>query len=125
GRMSLMAKIFTLLSLSVPGDVAFHEMNMRADISDAQVLIRDLHMSGESLNFRGSGVIDLDRRLVNIDLAATSPTPAPDLLSRVMTGLRYATVYLKVRGELNDPMVHVAPLPMLDKAIERVLGTRE
>lgn len=125
GRMSLMAKIFTLLSLSVPGDVAFHTMDMNSQINGERLVISDLRMSGDALNFKGAGVIDMNRRLVDIDLAATSPTPAPGLLTSVMTGLRYATVYLKVRGELDDPLVQITPLPMLDKAIEKVLGTRE
>jgi hypothetical protein len=125
GRMSLMAKIFTLLSLSVPGDVAFRGMDMESEIKGDRLLIRNLRMSGDALNFKGSGVIDLNRRLVDIDLTATSPTPAPGLLTSVMTGLRYAAVYLKVRGELDDPMVQIIPLPVLDKALEKVLGTKE
>jgi len=123
GRMSLMAKIFTLLSLAVPGDVAFHTMKMDSELQGEELLIRSLRMSGDALNFEGAGKVNLENHTVDIDLAATTPTPAPGFLTSAMAGLRHAVVYLKVRGKLDDPVVTVTPLPILDKAIEKVLGT--
>jgi hypothetical protein len=125
GRMSFLAKVFTLLSLSVPGDVAFHEMEMTSKLKGDELTIEELIMSGDALNFKGAGRIDLATRMVDIDLAATSPTPTPGLLTSLMVGLRHAVVYLKVRGKLDDPTVSVTPLPIVDKAIQKVLGTRE
>jgi hypothetical protein len=125
GRMSILAKIFTLLSLSVPSDIAFRGMQMNSRIKGDNILIDDLVMSGDALNFRGAGTINLGTRMVDIDLAATSPTPAPGLLTSVMVGLRHAVVYLKVRGKLDDPTVDVTPLPLVDRAIQKILGTRE
>jgi hypothetical protein len=124
GRMSLLAKALTLLSLSIPGDVAFHSMEMNSRIRGDELTIDELVMSGEALDFKGTGSINLDTRMVDIDLAATSPTPTPGLLTSVMVGLRHAVVYLKVRGNLDDPTVNVTPLPLVDKAIQKILGTK-
>lgn len=125
GRMSFLAKVLTLLSLSVPGDVAFQSMQMTSRIEGDKITIDDLLMSGDALNFKGAGRIDLASKMVDIDLAATSPTPTPGILTSVMVGLRHAVVYLKVRGQLDDPTVNVTPLPLVDQAIQKVLGTRE
>jgi hypothetical protein len=125
GKMSLMAKILTLLSFTVPGDVAFYGMDMDSQIKGEEMIVENLKMSGEALNFQGAGKINLTTRLVDIDLAATSPTPTPGFMTSVIVGIRHAVVYLKVRGQIDDPEVNVTPLPMIDKAVQKVLGTKE
>jgi hypothetical protein len=124
GKMSLLAKVFTLMSLSIPTDVAFRGMSMDSQLKGDTLIIDELMMSGDALNFKGTGTINLASRMMDIDLAATSPTPTPGLLTSLMVGIRHAVVYLKVRGKLDDPTVDVTPLPLVDKAIEKVLGTR-
>ena len=49
GRMSLMAKILTLLSFTVPGDVAFYGLDMDSQIKGEEMIVEKLKMSGEAL----------------------------------------------------------------------------
>ena len=124
GRLSPLAKLLQVLRFSEPPKFAFEQMFVDSYIKADNLLIRKLDLSGKSVAFYGSGLVDL--RTLKIDLGLTArgkrhATADPSIIGSLAEGLGQAVVKIEVIGDFYDPQVITRPLPFLKSTFE-ILG---
>jgi hypothetical protein len=126
GRLSPLGKLLQVLNLSEPKDFAFDQMFVDSYIRRNDLLVKKLDLSGETVAFYGSGLMDLKTRNVDLVLTARGRRPAtddPSILQSLTEGLGRAVIKMKVTGDLYDPDVQTEALPVIGETL-RMLGTR-
>ncbi len=116
GRLSLLAKLLTVLNLTEPTDYAFDKMLVDSFIKNNRVYFRELDLSGESLAFNGSGWMDLSDKRINLTLAARGhrlATASPSILGSLTEGLGQAVVRIDITGDASDPQIKTTALPVI------------
>ncbi|UCG48330.1 MAG: AsmA-like C-terminal domain-containing protein [Phycisphaerales bacterium] len=127
GKLSPLAKVLQVLQLNEPTDFAFDQMLVDSYIRRRNLLVRKLDLAGKSLAFHGSGLVDLDKRDVDLTLTARGrrlATAGPSVLESLTEGLGQAVVRLEVTGDLDDPQVKTIAFPLISGSLE-TLGAKQ
>jgi len=126
GKVSPLAKLLYVLSLTEPKDFAFERMLVDSYVKGEKLLVEKFDMSGETLAFYGSGSMDLPSEEVNLALIARGQRLAagePSMLQSLTEGLGGAVVRMHVTGNAYDPHVETKALPVIEDSL-KILGTR-
>jgi len=101
-------------------------MEVDSYIRGDKLWIEQLDMSGNSVAFQGSGVLDLDKDDLNLTLLARSRRrlahAEPTALQALTEGLGGAAVRMEIAGPLSNPSASTKPLPVLQESL-KILGT--
>ncbi len=127
GKVSPLANLLSVLSLSEPTDYTFERMLIDSYIKPGALLIRNLDMSGRNVAFTGSGTMALPGGDLNLVLTARGQRLAaaePSMLQALTEGLGGAVVRMEVTGRAGDPRVETKTLPVIEDSL-RILGTPE
>jgi len=126
GKLSPLAKIMQVLSLSGPEDYAFDRMYVNSYIKQDGLFVQKLDLAGQSLAFFGSGWIDLKTRSVELALTARGKrlaTDDPSILQSLTEGLGQAVVRMDVTGDFYDPKVTTKTLPLIEQTLN-IFGSK-
>ncbi len=121
GKLSPLANILQVLQLNEPTDFAFDRMLVDSYIRRRNLLVRKLDLAGKSLAFHGAGLVNLDKRNVDLTLTARGKrlaTAGPSVLESLTEGLGQAVVRLEVTGDLDDPHVKTIAFPLISGSLE-------
>ena len=125
GRVSPLANLLAVLSLTEPTDYVFERMLIESYLRRNKLLITKLDMSGRNLAFTGAGTMDLGDGNINLTLTARGRRLAaaqPSLLQSLTEGIGGGVVRMDVTGTSDNPKVETRALPMLEDSL-RILGT--
>ena len=125
GRLSLLAKILSVLKLTAPGDFAFENMFIDSYIRGDQLLLEQIDIQGRAFCLRGSGQMNLLSRHIDLHLTASGPrvTSEPSLLASLAQGLAAAVVEVEVTGHFDEPEIKTTTLPVIKHTLG-ILGSR-
>ena len=127
GKASILSKVLAVLRLSEPSDYVFESLQVDSYIRGEKLLIEQLDMSGTSMAFQGSGVLDLVKEDLNLTLMARNrqrlASAEPTALQSLTEGLGGAVVRMEITGPVSDPAINTKPLPVLEESL-KLLGTR-
>ena len=90
------------------------------------LLVKKLDLSGETVAFYGSGLMDLKTKNVDLNLTARGrrlATDDPSIFQSLTEGLGRAVVKMEVTGNFYDPDVKTRALPVLGETL-KILGTK-
>jgi hypothetical protein len=124
GKVSPLANLLSVLSLSEPTDYTFERMLIDSYIRQDMLLIRKLDMSGRNVAFTGSGTMALPDGELNLVLTARGQRLAaaePSVFQALTEGLGGAVVRMEVTGKVSDPLVQTKTLPVIEDSL-RLLG---
>ncbi len=127
GKVSPLANLLSVLSLSEPTDYTFERMQIDSYIRQDTLLIRKLDMSGRNVAFTGSGTMWLPGGELNLMLTARGQRLAaaePSVIQALTEGLGGAVVRMEVTGKASNPRVETKTLPVIEDSL-RILGTPE
>ncbi len=125
GRVSPLANLLAVLSLTEPTDYAFERMLVESYLKRNKLLISKFDMSGKNLAFTGSGTMNLRDSDVNLTLTARGRRVAaakPSILQSLTEGLGGAVVRMEVTGKADNPKVETKTLPVIEDSL-KILGT--
>ncbi|HPC96191.1 MAG TPA: hypothetical protein PLU87_14695 [Sedimentisphaerales bacterium] len=125
GRVSPLANLLAVLSLTEPTDYAFERMLVESYLKRDRLLISKFDMSGKNLAFTGSGTMNLRDSDVNLTLTARGRRVAaakPSILQSLTEGLGGAVVRMEVTGKAGNPKVETKTLPVIEDSL-KILGT--
>lgn len=126
GHLSPMAKLLQVLKLNEPRDFAFDRMLVDSYVRHNKVFIRDFDLSGRGLAFNGSGCMDLQKRNIELVLAARGDRLAaadPSLFQSLAEGLGRGVVRVEVTGDIYDPKIETKTFPVFRDSLN-ILGTK-
>lgn len=121
GKLSPLAKILYVLKLTEPQDFAFEKMFVDSYIKQNKLFLEKIDLSGKAIAFNGSGWINLQSRNTDLVLFARGRRLAdaePSVLQSLTEGLGQAAIRMEVTGNVNDPKVTTAALPVINEAIK-------
>ncbi len=127
GKMSLLAKILSVLKLSAPEDYAFDQMLVDSYIENKKLNLEKIDLSGKTLAFNGSGLVDLESHDINVVLTARGKhlgEAKPSILQSLTEAISLAVVRIEVTGDFYDPKVETTTLPVLKDPLG-ILGSKE
>ncbi|MDY0356687.1 MAG: hypothetical protein RBR19_12465 [Sedimentisphaerales bacterium] len=125
GRVSPLATLLSVLSLTEPADYAFERMLVESYLKREKLLIGTFDMSGRNLAFTGSGSMDLNDRGIALTLTARGRRVAaakPSIFQSLTEGLGGAVVRMEVTGTADNPKVETKALPLIEDSL-KILGT--
>jgi len=125
GKVSPLANLLAVLSLTEPTDYAFERMLIESYLRRNKLLITKFDMSGKNLAFVGAGSMNLTDGDVNLTLTARGKRLAaakPSLLQSLTEGLGGAVVRMEVTGKADNPNVETKTLPVIEDSL-KILGT--
>lgn len=125
GKVSPLANLLAVLSLTEPTDYAFERMLIESYLRRNKLMITQFDMSGRNLAFTGGGTMDLGDGNVDLTLTARGRRLAatqPSLLQSLTEGLGGGVVRVEVTGTAGSPKIETRTLPMLEESL-RILGT--
>jgi hypothetical protein len=125
GRLSPLAKLLYVLSLTEPRDFAFERMIVDSYIKGDRVFVETFGLAGKALAFRGSGWMELESEDVDLTLTARGRRLAAaelSLLQSLAEGLGSAVVRMEVTGNAYNPHVETKALPLIEDTLG-ILGT--
>jgi hypothetical protein len=121
-ELPVMVAIFNVLKS--PDKTAFNRAFVQFEIGGSQFLLKQISLTGNSMNFRGDGYVRFDRKLY-LDLYSTvarnQRTSVP-VLSSLLGETMDGWVGVEVRGTVDHPQVEFKPAPKIDDAIKRLFG---
>ncbi len=125
GRLSILAKMLSVLKLTAPADFAFESMFIDSYISRNQLLLEQIDIQGKAFCLRGSGRMDLLSKHIDLNFTASGPRIAsePSLLASLAEGLAPAAVEMKVTGHFEEPEIKTTTLPFIKHTLE-ILGSK-
>jgi uncharacterized protein involved in outer membrane biogenesis len=100
-----------LPNLSAKG-FAYTSIDITGTFKDGKLIIKKFFMDGETLDVLGHGELDIEKKIVNIELLA-SPFQTVDSVIRHIPGINYllagslVAIPVSVKGDLYDPEVRV------------------
>jgi len=125
GELSPFAKLLAVLKLNDPKDYAFEQMVVDSYIKQDKLFIEKFDLSGESVAFNGTGLMDLQNQNINLTLTARGQRLAsdePSVLQSLTDTLGLAVVRMEVGGHYDDPEVTMTTLPVIRDTLG-ILGT--
>jgi len=125
GKLSPLAKLLYVLRLTEPKDFAFERMVVDSYIRSDTLLFDVFDLSGETVAFHGSGLMNLRNADIGLSLTARGRRLAgaePSLLGSLTEGLGKAVIRMEVTGNVNDPKVETKTLPVVEDSL-KILGT--
>lgn len=125
GRVSPLATLLSVLSLTEPADYAFERMLIESYLRRNKLLIGTFDMSGRNLAFTGSGSVNLNDREIALTLTARGRRVAaakPSIFQSLTEGLGGAVVRMEVTGTADNPKVETKALPLIEDSL-KILGT--
>jgi hypothetical protein len=125
GKVSPLANLLAVLSLTEPTDYAFERMLIESYLRRNKLLITRFDMSGKNVAFAGSGTMNLTDRDVNLTLTARGRRLAatqPSLFQSLTEGIGGAVVRMDVTGKIDSPKVETKTLPVIEESL-KILGT--
>lgn len=126
GKMSLLAKILSVMRLNAPEDYAFDQMVVDSYIENNKLNLQKIDLSGKTLVLSGSGSVDLESHGINVVLTARDKhlgAAKPTILQSLTEALSPAMMRIDVTGDFYDPKVETRTLPVLKDSFG-ILGTK-
>ena len=125
GKMSPLASLLAVLSLTEPADYAFERMLLESYLRRNKLLISKFDLSGQNLAFTGGGTMNLFDGELDLILNARGKRVAaaePSLFQSLTEGLGGAVVRVEVGGTFDEPLVETKALPVIEDSL-KILGT--
>lgn len=125
GKVSPLANLLAVLSLTEPTDYAFERMLIESYLRRNKLLITKFDLSGRNLAFTGGGTMDLAAGDVNLTLTGRGRRLAaaqPSLLQSLTEGIGGGVVRVEVTGKADSPKVETRTLPVIEDSL-KILGT--
>jgi len=125
GKVSPLASLLAVLSLTEPTDYAFERMLIESYLRRNKLLISRFDMSGKNLAFTGAGTMNLPDGDVDLTLTARGKrvtAAQPSILQSLTEGLSGAVVRMEVKGKADAPQIETKTLPVIEDSL-RILGT--
>lgn len=123
-ELPVVFQIFRTMTTPRPNTTAFKYAFADFNIQRSQVNFKVIDLVGDSLSLRGQGWVHFDSRLA-IDFysrLARNQNRIP-IVSQLIQEVSSDWVRVEVRGRVNAPQVRNRPVPHLDDAVRRMLGT--
>ncbi len=125
GKVSPLANLLAVLSLTEPTDYAFERMLVESYFRRNKLMVSKFDMSGKNLAFTGAGTMNL--RDGDVDLALTArgrrvAAAKPSIFQSLTEGLGGAVVRMEVTGKIDSPKVETKTLPVIEDSL-KILGT--
>ena len=127
GKVSLVARLLSLLKLTEPGDHVFDRMSFDAYIKDGRFYFETLELSGAALTFAGSGWMDMTSKKLDLTLAVRGPRISAikeNIIESLATAISPAVLQVVVTGNAYEPQIEVKPFPVIGNTLE-LFGTKE
>ncbi len=124
GKVSPLANLLGVLSLTEPTDYTFEKMLIESYIRRSKLLISKFDMSGRNAAFTGSGTVDLGDGDVHLILTGRGKRMAdegPSVLQSLTEGLSGAVSRIEVTGKIKDPKIETKALPVIEDSF-KLLG---
>ena len=124
GKVSPLANLLAVLSLTEPADCAFDRMLIESYLRRNKLLISRFDLSGKNVAFAGGGTVNLPDGSVDLTLTARGKRVAaaqPSILQSLTEGLGTAVVRMEVTGKVDDPDVETKTLPVIEDSL-KILG---
>ncbi len=124
GKVSPLANLLAVLSLTEPTDYAFERMLVESYFRHNKLLISKFDLSGKNLAFTGGGTMNLRDGDVDLTLLARGHRVAaaePSLFQSLTEGLGGAVVRMEVTGKADNPNVETKTLPVIEDSL-KILG---
>ncbi len=121
GKMSPVTQLLQVLNLNEPSEYAFDTMLVDSYIKKDGLLVEKLDMSGKSVAFHGSGLINLLSRNVNLSLTARGRRPAnddPSVIQSLTEGLGQGVMKMEVTGDYRNIKVETKTLPVIEGTLQ-------
>ncbi|MCJ7693051.1 MAG: AsmA-like C-terminal domain-containing protein, partial [Sedimentisphaerales bacterium] len=118
GKLSPLAKLLQVLQLNEPKDYAFDQMLVDSYIKNNKLFIETFDLSGQTVAFKGSGVMDLQTDMVDLLLTARGKrlaTDEPSIWQSLTESLGTAVVKMEVSGYLYNPEITTTTLSIIKK----------
>ena len=125
GKVSPLANLLAVLSLTEPSDYAFDRMLIESYLRRNRLLISRFDLSGKNLAFTGAGTMYLPEAEVDLTLTARGKrvvAAQPSILQSLTEGLGTAVVRMEVTGKADNPEVKTKTLPVIEDSL-KILGT--
>lgn len=125
GKVSPLANLLGVLSLTEPTDYTFERMLIESYIRRNKLLISKFDLSGRNAAFVGSGTMDLSDGDINLTLTGRGRRVAaegPSVLQSLTEGLSGAVSRIEVTGKAKDPKIETKALPVIEDSF-RILGS--
>ncbi len=124
GKVSPLANLLAVLSLTEPTDYAFERMLVESYFRHNKLLISKFDMSGKNVAFTGGGTMNLRDGDVDLTLMARGRRVAaagPSIFQSLTEGLGGAVVRMEVTGKADRPNVETKTLPVIEDSL-KILG---
>ena len=125
-KIGLLGKMLLVLKLTEPTDYAFDKMLSTAYLSNSDIFVEQLDLSGKSLSLRGSGKVRLGLGTLDLAFNAAGERLAnknSGVIKSLADGFAPAVMRIKVTGNIKDPQIEETTLPVIQDALS-ILGTR-
>jgi len=124
GKVSPLASVLAVLSLTEPTDYTFERMLIESYLRRNKLLISRFDLSGKNLAFTGTGTVNLSEGDVDLTLTARGKRVAaaqPSILQSLTEGLGGAVVRVEVTGKADNPKIETKTLPVIEDSLS-ILG---
>jgi hypothetical protein len=124
-NLPLLLDLLKFLALRLPDRTFFEEAHARFTINGPRVDISRIDLLGAAISFGGSGTVNLDSGVFNMELYAVwgrIVQLSPPLIKEIWPTLSKQLLKIKMKGKLGEtPNFEREPVPGLIEPLERVL----
>jgi len=127
GELSPIARVLTLLKLTKSSDYLFEKMFFDTYLKDQMFYFETFELSGATLNFGGTGWMDIQSKELDLTFAARGSRISDvsnDLIGSLTSALSPGILQVHVTGNALKPNVQVKPFPIFGSALD-LIGTKE
>jgi hypothetical protein len=124
-NLPLLLDLLKFLALRLPDHTLFEEAHARFTMDGSRIDISRIDLLGAAISFGGSGTVNLDSSIFNMDLYAVwgrIVQLSPPLIREIWPTLSKQLLKIKMKGKLGEtPKFEREPVPGLIEPLERVL----
>lgn len=120
-ELPIMVQLLSFLSLRKPDTTAFTSSDIDFRIQGEQIQLDRIDFSGDAISLKGTGWMDLNRRL-NVDfytLVGRQEIQIP-LLRTLLAEASRNILLIQVAGTVDEPVIKRKALPELDETLQRI-----
>ncbi len=119
GRLPIVARILSVLNLTLPGNGAFNSASLSGHIAGTKTHFDNIHMQGKSLSLTGSGIMTDPDGQLRLVFVVDSPRYLQHIpvLSSFIKAVKPEIMQVRVSGTFDNPVVSPTAFPALNDAL--------
>ena len=126
-KMPIMLGLMHVLYLSLPGDVAFTDGNLKYFVRGDIMVIEEISLTGPALSLVGSGSIKMSNEKLDMTFLTGPPGRLPRIAvirnaSKVLNAIIRELLVIRITGSLSKPIRTAVPLRSLDAILKELLS---